>query len=479
MASEQSPWGGKCSRPSTTTERGEIWRRLERVDGFIPSLATFFEDVDYLELLSDCVRRLTGSKLKKTVSEHLELLFTGVNQEDGRVKIQVGEGSFVYERGTRTDQIDLGCRQIWAFAMRYYPDMPKDKMKKDRVKKAEPKADPAVLRRFGDLANALGFKSPGILKLQQYPTSRPSQDGVSSGGPFLVTSGPGEAKSRRCGVPFVSAYDAELEFLFIDHLHDKKLVRGEGITSFFVRKYIYLAFFGRPATMPAMHSGSSPGPGAGAQEHDQPDGLRTNRSPVAPDPEEEADLFVSDTDARQGQSDCEDNEEREQREREQREREQREREQQEREQREREQREREQREREQREREQREREQQEREQQEREQREREQRERQQREREQREREQQEREQQEREHRKIEINFARWDDNMWKHTPALSVDPDNPAVVKETIEAYIIQRVRAFNTKLLMMAPDTFRQSSMTGRTPYFWFRRIRFPLIIG
>jgi hypothetical protein len=44
--------------------------------------------------------------------------------------------------------------------MRYYLDMPKDKLKKDQVKKAEPKADPAVLRRFGDLANVLGFKSP-------------------------------------------------------------------------------------------------------------------------------------------------------------------------------------------------------------------------------------------------------------------------------------------------------------------------------
>lgn len=60
-------------------ERGEIWRWLERVDGFIPSFATFFEDVDYLRLLADCVKRLTGSKLEKAVSVHLKLLFTGVN----------------------------------------------------------------------------------------------------------------------------------------------------------------------------------------------------------------------------------------------------------------------------------------------------------------------------------------------------------------------------------------------------------------
>jgi hypothetical protein len=62
--------------------------------------------------------------------------------------------------------------------------------------------------------------------------------------------------------------------------------------------------------MPAMHSGSgltddlgglSPGSGVGGtQQQDQPDGLRTSQSPAAPEPEEEADLFVSDTDVRQG-----------------------------------------------------------------------------------------------------------------------------------------------------------------------------------
>lgn len=81
-------------------------------------------------------------------------------------------------------------------------------------------------------------------------------ESVSLGGPFLVTSGPGEEKSRRGGLPFVSAYDAEVEFLFINHLHDQSTVQGEGITSLFLRKYIYLAFFGQPSGIPAMHSDS-------------------------------------------------------------------------------------------------------------------------------------------------------------------------------------------------------------------------------
>jgi hypothetical protein len=40
-------------------------------------------------------------------------------------------------------------------------------------------------------------------------------------------------------------------------------------------------------------------------------------------------------------------------------------------------------------------------------------------------------------------------------PALSVDPDNAAIVTETIEAYVTQGIRAFNTKLTMMEPDAY------------------------
>jgi hypothetical protein len=100
----------------------------------------------------------------------------------------------------------------------------------------------------------------------------------------------------------------------------------------------------------------------------------------------------------------------------------------------------------------------------REQREREQREREQREREQREREQREQERREREHRKIEINFARWEDNTWKDMPALLVDSENTAIVKETIEAYMTQGIRALNTELIMMAPDAYYQAVLNDRT---------------
>jgi hypothetical protein len=91
-------------------------------------------------------------------------------------------------------------------------------------------------------------------------------------------------------------------------------------------------------------------------------------------------------------------------------------------------------------------------------------EREQQEREQLEQEQLEQEQLEREHRKIAMNFARWEDNTWSDMPALWVDPEHPAIVKETIEAYMTQGIRAFNTKLIMMAPDAYYQAVINDRT---------------
>jgi hypothetical protein len=70
-----------------------------------------------------------------------------------------------------------------------------------------------------------------------------------------------------------------------------------------------------------------------------------------------------------------------------------------------------------------------------------QREQEQREQEQLEQEQLEQEQGERQRPQIEINFARWEDNMWKQMPSLSVDLEKPSIVKET--AYMMQKVRPF------------------------------------
>ena len=111
------------------------------------------------------------------------------------MKIQVAEDAFVHIQGPREDQIDLGCRQIFAYAMCHYPAMLKEPIKKDRVKKATLTADHVVLRCFGDLADELGFGGDGVATLQQYLASRPLRDSLPRSKPVLVTSGSGFSKA--------------------------------------------------------------------------------------------------------------------------------------------------------------------------------------------------------------------------------------------------------------------------------------------
>ncbi|OBT55954.1 hypothetical protein VE04_03627 [Pseudogymnoascus sp. 24MN13] len=252
-------------------ERIGIWNRLRMVDGLIPSLFTFFKDVRYLELCNNCVKRLVSVSPKQDVYRALRRKYTGVNQVGGHLKIQVTQNSFIYWPGTREKRIDMGCRGLNAFAMRNYPDIPREAVADDPVKKPIARADNAVLRRYADLATELGFVSPEITNLQQYPRSTATGVENPRSSPPLVTPGPGVARAKRCGIPRRRAYEEDRGSLFINHLHDGRQDQGEGITSFFVRRSVYFAFFGRPATTPAnSHStggqGSRDSPGSSSPD---------------------------------------------------------------------------------------------------------------------------------------------------------------------------------------------------------------------
>ena len=96
------------------------------VEGLIPLFYTLFRDVQYLEDCVNCVKRLIALSPGESLSNAIKRRFTGVNQRQGQLKIQVAEDKFIYRQGTPEDQVDFGCRQIHAFAMRNWPDMPKE-----------------------------------------------------------------------------------------------------------------------------------------------------------------------------------------------------------------------------------------------------------------------------------------------------------------------------------------------------------------
>jgi hypothetical protein len=238
--------GGAIFSAFTDHERDRILDRLPMVDGLILTLSSFFRDLNYLQLLVDCLKRLVVTPPRKGVCETIQSKYTGVNQQEGQVKIQVAEDTFISKSGTDADRVDLGCRQLIALAMRYYPYMPRDPIREDAVRKATTRADQTVLRQLADLAYELGFKTPQIDTLRQHSSSRITGDDDPQFPPLHVTSGCGIEMRQRSGIPRAKAYKEDRYSLFINHLHDIQAYQDEGITSFFVRKSVYLAFFGRP-----------------------------------------------------------------------------------------------------------------------------------------------------------------------------------------------------------------------------------------
>lgn len=77
---------------------------------------------------------------------------------------------------------------------------------------------------------------------------------------LLVTSGPGVPITQRYRKPKTQAYRENQHSLFINNLYNKQQDQGEGITSFFVRKSVYLAFFERPVITPVYSNNQPPTP---------------------------------------------------------------------------------------------------------------------------------------------------------------------------------------------------------------------------
>ena len=63
----------------------------------------------------------------------------------------------------------------------------------------------------------------------------------------------------RCGFPDEEAHARDRKFLYISNLHADQEEQGESITSLFVRRSVYLAFFGRLPEM-STHRSFSPAP---------------------------------------------------------------------------------------------------------------------------------------------------------------------------------------------------------------------------
>ncbi|KAF3031188.1 hypothetical protein E8E12_001208 [Didymella heteroderae] len=282
-------------------EREEIWERIlaASTDRLIPSLTSFFADLTYLQGPAECIKRLIGSPDIDRERVTLKTRFTDVNQKTDSCIIQVSENSFLRRPGSAAERLDLGYRVVWLSAMRHYPDVLPQWMRggENHLAKAACTGNDAVLRELAILAYQQGFESAPIRDLvQRSPerevakaallaardpkwfryepevfercvetmidlfntASKKSEERVHAASQESCRSKP----PKRCGIPKTQDHRRDQALLFVDQMHSQDIGKA-GITSFFIRRSVYLAFFGRP-----RHAGDTSSANAQTQEYE-------------------------------------------------------------------------------------------------------------------------------------------------------------------------------------------------------------------
>ena len=227
--------------PSDQAE--EIIRRLLCSDGLIPSLSSFFKDLAYLQSCADCVKRLVKIPPRNTLFTAMEQVFEDRSGQTDQVLIERGDLTFAVVEGTLEDRVRLGYQQLHVHAMRNFLNMPKDFLGKDVLAISKMKADKSALRALAALASCLGFNSSEIQALLEYPQTDRVPD-INRPRPNLVTSGPGEPMTRRKGVPVQKTHEEDRELFWLENFYACSPTRDEGITSLYVRRSVFIAFYG-------------------------------------------------------------------------------------------------------------------------------------------------------------------------------------------------------------------------------------------
>ncbi|CAG8416235.1 unnamed protein product [Penicillium salamii] len=274
-------------------ERTAIWSRLESFHGIIPSLYTFFEDFKYLEACSHCVKQIFNVPAV-SIKDTMKHSYTPKPTAENLFPVQDSEKSFSYHRIDLNECFDMAYRQIWLFAMRNYLLIPRVTESEDKLL-AKPgliKPDAQTLYNMAMLASTLGFQSSEIQDILINSPDRqtalcallqarkpgqyvyePSQieslvtrivecfsaaAAVDTSQPPPIILADSLVDSRaRCGIPRFKTHNQDKASLFPAIIH-RDGPKSDNVTTLFVRRCVYFAFFGKPAASISTTLQSSP-----------------------------------------------------------------------------------------------------------------------------------------------------------------------------------------------------------------------------
>ena len=262
----------------TPSEREHIWRNLKLYPRRVPSIRLFLKDLLYLETLVDCVKKLVQPGRRQTVYRAFHQSFVGAELQQ----------SVSTDDNVEEPHFEKSYRELFLFAMRQLEPLRPGSvlLEKGEARQAVEK-DPRAWYDFAQEAYRLGFRSSSITDILSHNPDRAaarstllrvrnpavfeydetefesfvdqmvtmfnqarrldpldevplSLDEV----PSLVCDGIGEEVKRRSGRPFRKAFEESAKFLTFDNMHMRDTDDAGELTPFFIRRDVYLSFFG-------------------------------------------------------------------------------------------------------------------------------------------------------------------------------------------------------------------------------------------
>jgi hypothetical protein len=229
-------------------ERDAINSRLLGYKGRIPSFGLFFQDVLFLELGANRMKKLVDKskwwgpydtemgddpERKPTLRERMEHMFQ--HRDTDSIMIQTPDGEEREVSGDEELQFDLAYRQLWLCAFRSCSGIPGEGPRPATVCRSW--THPHEQYKLAQLASALGFKSNSISRL----TSRTFEPEYP---PWYEFDDRGKnPKLKRCGIPYTVTFREDRKTLYLNQIHQATPECNE-LDSAFILRDIYLSFFG-------------------------------------------------------------------------------------------------------------------------------------------------------------------------------------------------------------------------------------------
>jgi hypothetical protein len=100
-------------------EREQIWSKIcsATTENLVPSLYGFFENLKYINLAADCMKRLVHLEGKDTIRQALENAYCEGDLSSEECLIQVSGPAMKLVRANGIDNFDLLYRQLWLYAL--------------------------------------------------------------------------------------------------------------------------------------------------------------------------------------------------------------------------------------------------------------------------------------------------------------------------------------------------------------------------